>query len=49
MKLNPNDEPKPDRVTDVTGLFVGPSHVRVRARDADNEGIRHIRHSAIKE
>jgi hypothetical protein len=43
------DQHKPDAVTDVTGSFVGPLHVRGRARDADTEGMRHIRHASSQE
>jgi hypothetical protein len=43
------DHTKPDPVTDVTGSFVGPLRVRVRARDADTEGMRHIRHAPAQE
>jgi hypothetical protein len=43
------DQSKPDPVTDVTGSFVGPLRVRVRARDADTEGMRHIRHASSQE
>jgi hypothetical protein len=43
------ERPEPDPVTDVTGSFVGPSRARTRTRDADTEGMRHIRHASSQE
>jgi hypothetical protein len=39
---------KTETVTDVTGSFGGPSHVRTRARNAVNEGTRHICHTGVE-
>lgn len=45
------DQLKPTPVTQVTHFFVGPLRAcaHVRARDADNDEMRHLRHTPSRE